>query len=133
MEKIKYIEVIKIKGATVENFYKGTTAEWSPAETLGYFPKERNPDYVSDSGSEYWFTKYGVYRRSNHWGYKVATCQWFYDDKITGSELLIGYCPWTDFERTELKIYEGEAKRVFKNGFAILVDGRKVRVYKEAL
>lgn len=51
-----------------ENFYMGTEASWEDAEA-----PEREADYVSDSGSAYWYTEGGVFRTSNHWGYEVAS------------------------------------------------------------
>lgn len=36
----------------------------------------RDPDYTSDSGSEYWYSKDGVVRGSDHWGNGVAHCDW---------------------------------------------------------
>ena len=38
--------------------------------------------YKSNSGSEYYFTEIGVYRKSNHWG-RAANCRW---RLITNSE-----------------------------------------------
>ena len=37
---------------------------------------KRKPDYTSESGSRYWYTKKGVVRGSNHWGNGVANCDW---------------------------------------------------------
>lgn len=51
-----------------ENFYMGTEASWADAEA-----PEREADYVSDSGSAYWYTESGVFRKSNHWGCEVAS------------------------------------------------------------
>lgn len=54
--------------------------------------------YKSNSGSEYYFTEIGVYRKSNHWG-RAANCRW---RLITNSEYknqkeIIGFARWTDF------------------------------------
>ena len=53
-----------------DNFFKNTYADWKIAKT-----PDRQYDYKSASGSEYWYEKDGVYRRSNHWG-NVASCWW---------------------------------------------------------
>lgn len=45
-----------------ENFCKDTWAIFNSARR----PK-RDPDYISESGSLYWYTQKGVYRCSNHW------------------------------------------------------------------
>ena len=54
-----------------DTFFKNTYADW---EMVKKHP-DREPDYKSSSGSEYWYEKEGVYRRSNHWG-NVASCWW---------------------------------------------------------
>lgn len=56
--------------------------------------------YVSKSGSAYYYTKQGVYRKSNHWG-RAAKCRWVLDAGDTmyvskGRER-IGYANWNDF------------------------------------
>ena len=58
-----------------DNYFKNTFIDWKITKA-----PDRQPDYKSDSGSEYWYTDKGVYRRSNHWG-TVATCTWLLDGK----------------------------------------------------
>lgn len=54
-----------------DTFFKNTYADWRMVKKH----PDREPDYKSSSGSEYWYEKDGVYRRSNHWG-NVASCWW---------------------------------------------------------
>jgi hypothetical protein len=54
--------------------------------------------YKSASGSEYFFTESGVFRKSNHWG-RAANCRW---RLITNSDYKnqmesVGFANWTDF------------------------------------
>lgn len=56
------------------NFFQETVANF----TLCEMP-ERNPDFVSWSGSTYWDMGDRVRRWSNHWGPKIATCSWYLD------------------------------------------------------
>jgi hypothetical protein len=54
--------------------------------------------YKSASGSEYYFTESGVFRKSNHWG-RAANCRW---RLITNSDYKnqtesVGFANWTDF------------------------------------
>jgi hypothetical protein len=54
--------------------------------------------YKSASGSAYFFTELGVYRKSNHWG-RAANCRW---RLITNSDYknqieIVGFARWTDF------------------------------------
>ena len=83
-----------------DNYFKNTYAQWKSASEKD-LPKE-TPDYESDSGSEYWYTDKGVYRRSNHWG-KVASCYWYLNDEVkqTGTTKEIGYTDFSDIQKME--------------------------------
>lgn len=54
--------------------------------------------YKSDSGSEYYFTEIGVYRKSNHWG-RAANCRWrlIPNSEYKNQNEIIGFANWTDF------------------------------------
>lgn len=54
--------------------------------------------YTSKSGSEYYFTKDGVFRKSNHWG-RAANCKWRLISLAdsTPNRTKIGYAEWTAF------------------------------------
>ncbi len=58
----------------------------------------RKPNYRSESGSTYYYTKHGVYRLSNHWG-RAAKCQWrlISDFPAEIDDLRLGYADWIDF------------------------------------
>ena len=55
-------------------------------------------NYRSKSGSEYYFTNDGVYRKSNHWG-RAANCKWRLTPLANSSvnRTKIGYAAWTSF------------------------------------
>jgi hypothetical protein len=55
-------------------------------------------DYISKSGSSYYFTKLGMYRLSNHWG-RLANSKWRLVslDVISESKFKWGYAPWESF------------------------------------
>ena len=72
---------------TEENFFTSTVATFTPTEK----PK-RPPDYISGSGSQYWYTEDGVTRYSDHWGSDVATCSWF----LEGENELRAYTTFSD-------------------------------------
>lgn len=80
------------------NFYNSTLAFWSESSE-----PERRPDYTSESGSKYWYTSLGVYRKSDHWGVGVSSCNWlikddgYYDLEIYENEI-IAFCKWSDFK-----------------------------------
>ena len=62
--------------------------------------KKRNekPDFVSPSGSRYWYTPKGVYRQSSHWGV-VGTCIWVVtrQPRIPREDVYTGFCKWENF------------------------------------
>lgn len=84
------------------NFFSGTAADFTSVER-----PNREPDYVSDSGSEYWYSADGVVRGSNHWGTDIASTDWFLDGvdassfdrnaKGNGREKSYGKAKWSDF------------------------------------
>lgn len=61
---------------------------------------EKVADFVSKSGSEYFYTEEGVYRFSTHWG-RAATCRWRLqqDEVAFKNKKQLGYAKWTDFYR----------------------------------
>jgi len=98
--KVKYQSFIF--GANENDFFIETEANF----TICNEP-ERKPDFVSNTGSSYFYSKDGVVRKSNHW-LGVASCKWILDgsdenklnyavDKRT--EFVCGFCKWSDFKR----------------------------------
>ncbi len=107
------------------NFHKNTFCEFVEIETSSI--SKIKVSYKSKSGSEYCFTKEGVYRISNHWG-RAANCRWRLlsnlNSKINNSQSRIGYAKWTDFypnNETENLFYVevnfGENKVTFQHKF----------------
>lgn len=78
------------------NFYKYTFCEFTEVE----FTNELEIHHKSKSGSQYSFTKEGVYRISNHWG-RASNCRWRLisssNSKINNSQHRIGFAKWSDF------------------------------------
>ncbi|WP_300566589.1 hypothetical protein [Flavobacterium sp.] len=55
-------------------------------------------NYISESGSQYFYTEKGMYRLSNHWG-RLANSKWrlvAMEDE-SDSKTKVGYANWTDF------------------------------------
>lgn len=84
--------------ANKTNYYTLTKANFEECKT----PK-RKPDYVSNSGSEYWYTLRGVIRRSNHWNYGVKSCSWLLNGECVDT-LKTGFCKWKNFELKDLSM-----------------------------
>lgn len=77
------------------NFFKHTFCEFHQVNDLE-FPEKSN--YKSKSDSLYFYTKDGVYRKSNHWG-RVANCRWkiIANKNYKNQNIVIGFAKWTDF------------------------------------
>ena len=56
--------------------------------------------YNSKSGSSYYYTSDGIYRKSNHWG-RAAKCRWVLATGdnlyVSKGRIRIGFAKWTDF------------------------------------
>jgi len=88
-------EQVKEEKVTFDNFYKGTNADFKEIMKAGV-PK-RKPDFISDSGSKYWFTSNSVIRQSDHWG-ALDTCTWTLDYQ-SGNKHTQGICKLIDFKK----------------------------------
>lgn len=77
------------------NFFKYTFCEFKEVDNFD-FPK--NINFKSKSESQYYYTKDGVYRKSNHWG-RVANCRWklISKEKYKNQKVAIAYAKWSDF------------------------------------
>lgn len=80
------------------NFHLRSAATFKHAPT-----PSTTPDFISYSGSKYWYADGGVYRQSNHWGL-VASCDWLLQgvvDSLEGCWILdsevTGFAKWEDF------------------------------------
>lgn len=85
-----------------KTFYKSTKADFASCDR-----PDREPDYVSASGSAYWYGDDGVVRASTHWGAKIASCDWYLDGEALSSwEPVCGYCPWNGFSFNKTIVIE---------------------------
>ena len=104
------------------------------AETVAVFDicdkPEGDPDFVSGSGSAYWYVNGGVIRCSDHWGYGIASCKWWlrdlnmrYAESVEMIDLLDAYgtldvcafCKFEDFRnRDEFEVEFSARKREVK-------------------
>ena len=107
------------------NFFDYTLALFRETEK-----PDREPDFVSGSGSCYWYYDEGVIRGADHWGNGVANCDWAlklntgrtiygvnsWDVKCL-KEMKYGFARWTDFiQKTRDIEIDGETVTVtFEN------------------
>lgn len=77
-------------------FFKNTFCVFN--EIIETDLKKKKYDYVSKSGSCYYFTKVGMYRFSNHWG-RLANSKWRLVPLAVQTNLKFkwGFAPWTSF------------------------------------
>lgn len=119
------------------NFFERTIVLYEECEE----PK-RKPDFTSDSGSRYWYTKKGVVRGSNHWGNGVANCDWAIHLKngryiygrdwqycMVSNKVRFGFAKWDDylFKPRLLKIRRKDVVTCFSNVVGrdiVYVDGK---------
>ncbi len=58
---------------------------------------DRKPDFVSKSGSQYFYDKDGLYRVSNHWG-RFANAKWrLVDHGLSTLKVKVGFAKWDGF------------------------------------
>jgi len=112
--------------ANKQNFFKNTLATFTRITDDQEKATYCDPDYVSPSGSAYWYTNEGVIRYSNHWGY-VASCIWRADEDLSmvimwqqeneslakEDEGVYGYCSWSNFQEIQIgaPIHGGPGER----------------------
>lgn len=81
-----------------QNFFRQTYCVFVSADAAVL--KDQQPDYVSRSGSRYFFSDEGVFRISNHWG-RAAKCKWrlVQSEKTDRKSGSCGFARWEDFHR----------------------------------
>lgn len=117
--KILATTIMDMSGMS-EVFYHGTKCCF-----YSTMEPEREPDYVSESGSTYWYEPYGVYRLADHWGRDIGSNDWSIGGYAGSSwdfdgeqGALCGFASWSDFTLKESTIplfnpkWEGEAAYV---------------------
>lgn len=80
------------------NFHDQTRATFAVCDR-----PNREPDFISDSGSVYWDTGLGVIRLSDHWAGQHGcvgqrSCIWSLDQTVEPATTAAGHCHYRDFE-----------------------------------
>ena len=85
-----------MKSYTKLNFHSHTFCIWNevPFETI----KDAKISYTSKSGSQYIFSKEGLYRIANHWG-RVANCHWRLAPitQFKNQDITVAFANWNNF------------------------------------
>lgn len=81
---------------TRTNFHKHTFCLFKQVENTAVL--DLKIGYKSASGSAYFFTELGVYRKSNHWG-RAANCRWrlIPNSSYKNQTEIVGFAKWSDF------------------------------------
>lgn len=94
------------------NFHVNTFANFQKIKTKDI--PDKKPNFISKSGSRYWFIKDSVIRQSNHWGRTIRTCNWLLDSNASNKSGQ-GICKLSDFKAENLNILkEGKKFKVTK-------------------
>lgn len=105
-ERWKLANMFTRETADENNFFENSIGYWD----LKTRTPSGSPDYISyDSrtgkiSSQYWYTKDGVYRKSNHWGSDVASCSWYikgrkYNNQgIAKGKTEVAFIKWSDLK-----------------------------------
>jgi len=82
---------------TKENFFISTVAQFKK-QSKKHINKLGKPDFVSDSGSKYWYKGKLLYRYSDHWG-EVSTCVWDINKKRKNNQYTLGVTKFSAMKR----------------------------------
>lgn len=88
-----------MKFRNFSNFFGCTIANWEKCEI-----PDRDPDYISFTGSAYWDFGNKIRRCSDHWG-KLRTSIWFLDCKSIKT-YSCGECYYSEFRELTKEILE---------------------------
>ncbi|MBQ6655005.1 MAG: hypothetical protein IJM79_05720 [Erysipelotrichaceae bacterium] len=109
------------------------------------------PDFISPSGSCYWYSDEGVVRKANHWGNGLDNCDWAYryrDGKMVYGHSysyfrwfrkpMYGFSPWERFlHKPRIFTINGqEVITTFDNFIArdmVVLDGKTYRLCRQII
>ena len=136
----KMYEPLQQGTASPLNFFERTIVTYQETER-----PQGEPDFTSNSGSQYWYSEEGVIRGSDHWGNGVANCNWALKEKNGRTEYGLsydairrykdrryGFARWQDFvlKCRIVEINGQEYLTSFDNTIGrdiVVIDGQKYR------
>ena len=117
---------------TFDNFFDDTFADFNKIRNKEI--PHRKPDFISNSGSKYWYEEDTVYRESNHWGRTIASCNWLLNSCAVKG-LSQGKCKLVNFKKQQFDLLKvGEQFKITKtvllqNGHGCMSIEEKEGVY----
>ena len=94
--KNENLKEIEKEVVSFDNFFLSTIATFNNCTI-----PEGKPDFISPSGSEYYYSENEVIRVSDHWGSSIASCSWYLKNDTDGT--VAGRCNLENFEQKELR------------------------------
>ena len=104
-----------MKTINSQNYFENTFCQFNLVKSNAEDILRKEPDFISykktrndisgkveitsEISSRYWYTEKGIYRESNHWGRRIATCSWYLNEKkskINGTQL--AFAKWSNFK-----------------------------------
>ena len=134
METQENTQEVKSK-VTFENFFLNTFANFEKISSdERKMLKNTKPDFISKSGSTYWYINGYVYRHSSHFSRDTKSCAWFLEGKsvlyntTTGN---YGKCKLEDFVQINTNAEIGKKYKIIyaprdRRGVAIITEGEGV-------
>lgn len=115
-----------------EDFHLGTFANFIKIKQKDAPVKPA--DYISKSGSKYWYENNTVIRASDHWGRTIATCNWLLNSSAHKG-FSFGACELQNFkrQRDDLLRSKDSVGKKFKIGKTVLIRNGAGRVDIEEL
>lgn len=121
-------------GITFENFFESTFANFQKIskEEIKML-KNTNPNFISKSGSTYWYLNGYVYRHSSHFSRDTRTCAWFLEGKSVTNNVsgIYGKCKLEDFVQINTNAEIGKKYKIIyapkdRKGVAFITEGEGV-------
>lgn len=100
---------------TFENFFENTFADFEKISREEVkMLKNTKPDFVSKSGSRYWYINNYVYRYSSHFSRDTKSCAWFLEGKSVTNNVsgIYGKCKLEDFVQINTNAEVGKKYKI---------------------
>ena len=118
---------------TFENFFESTFANFQKISKKEInMLKKIKPNFISKSGSTYWYLNGYVYRYSNHFSRDTRTCAWFLEGKsVTNVSGIYGKCKLEAFVQINTNAEIGKKYKIIyapkdRKGVAFITEGEGV-------
>jgi len=134
METENLINEKKQSKITFENFFESTFANFQKISSdERKMLKNTQPNFISKSGSTYWYLNGYVYRHSSHFSRDTKSCAWFLEGKsvLNSTTGNYGKCKLEDFVQINKNAEIGKKYKIIyaprdRRGVAFITEGEGV-------